>query len=406
MGIGADTSSLHEIMEREGIGAFVVSMHESPDPSFRWLSNGVAVTKGHVICPAGEEPLLVYYPMERDEACGHGVATRAAADFGYPQLFAAASEVAGWAGFFNRIFSDLNIAGPIAFAGYQPLHLYLPLIEELEKTGTRIHRGDGGDLLQRARRRKDEKALAAIASVGERTEAVVEHVRQMLRASVGRSGELWLGAERLTIARLKDEVSVEIVRRGMVEDHETIVSHGRDAGVPHSRGTRADVLRESVPLIIDIFPRDARSGYFFDLTRTFCVGPAPEALIAAHALVLEAHARASAAAKAGVRCSRLQADTCEFFRKNGWPTIDETPSTTRGYVHGLGHGVGLEVHERPSFASSSSNRDELEVGDVFTIEPGLYDPDAAIGVRIEDTLFIDEEGSSRFLSSGSRELTP
>lgn len=391
-------------MEQEGVGTWIVSMHESPDPSFRWLSSGAAVTKGHVVCRQGHDPLLIFYPMERDEALASGVVARAAADFGYPSVFSSGSPVDAWSRFFRRVLDELNAAAPVAFGGFQPLHLYVPLIESLESSGVRVHRGRGVDLLQRARRRKSAAGILMIETVGQRTEEVVHHVRELLRAADRRDGELWLGAERLTIGRLKDEVSVEIVRRGMVEDHETILSLGRDAGVPHSRGTRSHVVRSSTTLVIDIFPRDARSGYFFDLTRTFCLGDVPDHVRDAHAHVLEAQKRAQRVARQGVACASLQRMTCEYFRAAGWPTIEETPATTRGYVHGLGHGVGLEVHEVPSFSLAAG--DTLEVGDVFTIEPGLYDPDAGFGVRIEDTFVIDEDGSARPLSHSDRGLEP
>lgn len=400
------TSQLDRILEAEALGALVVSLHESSEPSFRWLSRGAAVTRGHVIVRPGVAPLLVHYPMERDEAAAADVATRSAADFGYPGIFSSAADsISGWCAFFTRILETLEVEGPVMFAGHQPLHIYLPLMRALEDGGLEVAVGDGTDLLQKMRRFKTEAEIAEIESVGNRTESVVETVRQMLRDACVRDGAAHLGGEPLTIGRIKDTISIEIVAQGMVEDHETIVSHGRDAGVPHSRGDRQQVLRPGIPLVIDIFPRDARTGWFFDLTRTFCVGDVPAELERAHSLVLEAHSRAVAAATEGAACSTLQKATCEFFRERGWPTILDSPGTNRGYVHGLGHGVGLEVHELPSFALAH-NDDRLERGDVFTIEPGLYDPDREIGVRIEDTLCIQHDGTTRALSSSDRGLRP
>lgn len=394
-------------MKQHGIGTLVVSLHEGSDPSFRWLSRGAAVTRGHVIVCRGADPLLVHYPMERDEAGSSGVTTRSAVEFGYPQLFARHSSPAdAWSAFFSRILLDLDAPGPIAFAGTQPLHLYAPVMRRLAERGFRIFEGDGSDLLQRARRRKSAGEVAAIAEVGRRTEQVVASVRELLRNVSIREGEAWAGAERLTVGRLKDLISNGIVAGGMIEDHETIVTQGREAGVPHSRGTRSEPVRASVPLVIDIFPRDRHSGWFFDLSRTFCIGEIPPRLAEVHALVREAHSRALRNAAAGVSCAQLQRDTCAFFREAGWPTIEESPATLRGYVHGLGHGVGLEVHELPSFALSSMNSDVLEPGDVFTIEPGLYDPDEELGVRIEDTCVVHDDGSVRSLSSSDRGLEP
>lgn len=399
-------SQFDRILKAQGLRALVVSLHEGSETSFRWLSRAAAVTRGHVIVIPGAEPLLIHYPMERDEATAAGVATRSAAGFGYPEVFASAtSAIDGWRQFFTRILQNLDVSGPVMFAGHQPLHIYLPLVRALEQHGIEVAHGDGTDLLQMMRRTKSAEDIEQIRSVGARTEAVVAGIRELLRAAEIREGAAHLDGTLLTIGRIKDEISAAIVAHGMIEDHETIVSHGRDAGVPHSRGDRSQVLRAGVPLVIDIFPRDAKSGWFFDLTRTFCVGEIPARLADVHALVLEAHTRAVNAAVEGTYCAALQRMTCEFFRNSGYPTVLDEPGTERGYVHGLGHGVGLDVHELPSFALAH-NTDRLSRGDVFTIEPGLYDPDRDIGVRIEDTLYIGEDGITRSFSSSDRSLAP
>ncbi len=245
-----------------------------------------------------------------------------------------------------------------------------------------MHRSRGEDLIQLARKRKEPWELDAIRSVGERTEQVVDGVRALLReAEQGRA---------MTLGDLKAFVSQEIARLGMIEDHETILSQGRDAGVPHSRGDGSAPLRLSVPLVLDIFPADQRSGYFFDLTRTFCIGPIPEELARLHALVLEAFGRARDAMRPGTPAASYQALVCDFFESHGFPTQRSDPKSFEGYVHGLGHGVGLDIHEKPSFALSQ--RDVVEEGDILTIEPGLYFPGLELGVRIEDTFVVTSDG--------------
>ena len=176
------------------------------------------------------------------------------------------------------------------------------------------------------------------------------------------------------------------------EDHETIVSQGRDAGIPHSRGDATAPIRDSVPLVIDIFPADRRTGYFFDLTRTFCVGPVPYELRRIHAEVLHAFRRAAEVMRPQTPAASYQALVCDLFEGSGHRTTRADPATTSGYVHSLGHGVGLDIHERPSFSISAGNQDVVEEGDVLTIEPGLYYPEREIGVRIEDTFVVRANG--------------
>ncbi|MGZ4808638.1 MAG: M24 family metallopeptidase, partial [Thermoanaerobaculia bacterium] len=245
-----------------------------------------------------------------------------------------------------------------------------------------------------ARKRKDAWEIEAIRSVGTRTEEVVDLVREVLRSG-----------KRVRIGELKELVSFEIARRGMIEDHETILSQGTDAAVPHSRGDRAALVVPSSPIVLDIFPADRESGYFFDLTRTFCIGEIPAELAKIHRDVLDAFLLARERMRPGTRASDYQDLVCQFFEAKGYATTRQDPATVHGYVHSLGHGVGLEIHEKPSFSLLPANSDMIEEGDIVTIEPGLYFPDRAIGVRIEDT-FVVREGGVETLCRSSRELAP
>jgi Xaa-Pro aminopeptidase len=389
-------TDLDLLMRARGLDAIVVPMHEAMHPSFRWLSRGAKVTRGYAIKPLDRAPLLITYPMEREEAAATGLEVHLVHEYEHEQIFRAATNTAeAYAELFSRMLDDALSSATsesssnrapaepaIAFFGNAPLQLYMSLTEAVERRGWRVHRANGEDLIQLARKRKEEWEIDAIRSVGERTEQVVDGVRALLREA--RPG--------LKLGDLKSFVSSEIARLGMYEDHETILSQGRDAGVPHSRGDANALLRPSVPIVLDIFPADRTSGYFFDLTRTFCIGPIPDELQRMHALVFEAFTRARDAMRPGTRASSYQALVCDFFEKKGYPTLRSHPTTHEGYVHGLGHGVGLEIHEKPSFGLSASNVDQIEEGDVLTIEPGLYFPEREIGVRIEDTFVVRGHG--------------
>ena len=107
----------------------------------------------------------------------------------------------------------------------------------------------------------------------------------------------------------------------------------------------------------------------------------------------------------GVEAKSCQAIVCDFFEQRGYATLRSDPKTMEGYVHGLGHGVGLDIHEKPSFALTAANHDVVEVADVLTIEPGLYYPSRGLGVRIEDTFVVTDSGVES-LSHSSRDLQP
>lgn len=387
-------SDLDKLMEARGIDTVIVPMHEAMHPSFRWLSRAAKITLGYAIKLRGREPVLVTYPMERDEAAATGLEVHLAYDFGSETIFRDAPNPAeGFGQLYTSILRGLGSGENVAFFGNAPVHLYHGVLESMERLGWRVHRSNGVDLIQLARKRKDQWEIDAIRSVGERTEQVVDGVRAMLAD--------WKPS--MTLGDLKAFVSQEIARLGMFEDHETILSQGRDAAVPHSRGNAAEKVVQSVPVVLDIFPADKANGYFFDMTRTFCVGEIPEELARIHADVLEAFNHLRDAVKPGNPAALYQTMVCDFFEKKGYPTTRSTPKTLSGYVHGLGHGVGLEIHESPSFHWTVN--DPIEAGDVIAIEPGLYFPDRAIGVRIEDT-FVVREGGVESLCRGGYGLEP
>jgi len=400
-------ADLDPLMRARGIGALIVPLHEAMHPAFRWISRGAKVTRGYVVKVLDGEPVIIAYPMERDEAAASGLSTKSIHDFGYNTIFhSQASLPQAYARFFGEILESVSATGPVALAGNLPIHLYIEVVEEMEASGWQIHRSGGDDLIQLARKRKDSLELECIRSVGRRTEEVIDSLRAFLKECRVGEGRVTRGGSSVRIGDLKSLVTAEIGRLGMIEDHETILSQGRDAGIPHSRGTAGDELRPSVPIVVDIFPRDRDSGYFFDFTRTFCLGDIPDELAGIHRHVLKAFTLAAREMRAGTRAAESQRLVCDYFEKNGFPTTRSNPATLAGYVHGLGHGVGLDVHERPSFGLSGSNHDLIEAGDVLTIEPGLYFPDRELGVRIEDTFAIEENGLAVTMCRSGYELAP
>ncbi|HEX8620244.1 MAG TPA: Xaa-Pro peptidase family protein [Thermoanaerobaculia bacterium] len=384
-------SDLDLLMRARNIDVVIVPMHEAMHASFRWLSRGAKVTRGYAIKALDRAPLLVTYPMEREEAKASGLEVRLVHEFDFERIFRTAPHASeAYAELFANIVRELGGGESIAFFGNVPVQLYLGVAESLEQRGLRVHRSRGEDLIQLARKRKEPWEVEAIRSVGARTEEVVDGVRALLRDA----------SPSLTLGDLKRFVSSEITRLSMIEDHETILSQGRDAAVPHSRGDASARVRPSVPIVLDIFPADQRSGYFFDFTRTFCIGSIPDELKRMHAEVLEAFTLARDAMRPGTPASSYQALVCDYFEARGYATTRSNPRTTDGYVHSLGHGVGLDIHEKPAFALTPANHDLIEEGDVLTIEPGLYFPDREIGIRIEDTFVVHANGVETLCRSG------
>jgi Xaa-Pro aminopeptidase len=258
------------------------------------------------------------------------------------------------------------------------------------------------DLFDDRRRVKSTSEIEGIRRAQGAAEAGMSAARDLLRRAQANGGYLRVGDEPLTSERLKVAIAQEFVAHGATAD-EFIVSHGPQAAIGHEMGSGP--IRPGETVVIDLWPRDNESFCFADMTRTFVVGPVPDEAAEWHRLCKEALDRAIAEVKAGVEGKSVFEGTCEIFEAAGYPTQrTKTPGRPLedGFFHGLGHGVGLEVHEAPGMGIVSDKA--LKAGDVVTVEPGLYRQGVG-GVRLEDLLLVTENGAEN-LTSFPYELQP
>jgi Xaa-Pro aminopeptidase len=238
------------------------------------------------------------------------------------------------------------------------------------------------------RRVKDERALDGIRTAQRATEAAFVRVREMLGAATPGTGGLVLEGEPLTCERVM--AGIEDVLRGHgCEGEPPLVGAGPAGANVHELGSGPIRAHESI--IVDIFPRHTASRFYADMTRTFCVGEAPEQLRHMHATVLEALERSTEGIAAGVNGRAVWEVACDVFEAGGYRTtrgLADGESLDEDFFHGLGHGVGFEVHESPNLGLSG---DDLVPGDVVTIEPGVYRKGFG-GVRLEDLAVVREGG--------------
>ena len=259
---------------------------------------------------------------------------------------------------------------------------------DLEAAGVRVRIARGAAFPDRAVKREDELAHIAAAQ-----RAAVRSFRLAARAmrdsTIGRDGRLSLDGKPLTSERLKGIIDDELRRQGYDSDG-LIVAVGPQSALPHDEGHGP--IREGQPVVMDIFPRNRTTGYWGDFTRTIVRGRIPDWLARMHATVADAQRLALSLIRPGVKGSDLQRAVERHFAAAGYETRLAPPGKEQGFIHSLGHGVGLEIHEEPRLSRKGGI---LQEGNVVTVEPGLYLPGLG-GVRIEDTVVVTPDGCRLF----------
>jgi Xaa-Pro aminopeptidase len=209
-------------------------------------------------------------------------------------------------------------------------------------------------------------------------EAGIDAVR---RSDIRRDGYLYLDGTRLTSEILKRVINTTIMAQGFVPSH-TIVASGDQCVDPHNQGSGP--IRANTSIIMDIFPRSQKTGYFGDITRTVVRGRASDRLKHAYHCVQEAQNIAFRRIRDGASAYDIHTGIVDYFKSEGFDT-GVMKGRMQGFFHGTGHGLGLDIHEAPSFGLRSKN--VLRSDNVVTVEPGLYYQGLG-GVRLEDVVIV------------------
>ena len=252
------------------------------------------------------------------------------------------------------------------------------------------------------RRVKNEAEIAGIRRAQKAAEAGMAAAKEILARAETSNGSVTVDGEPLTSEMLKGAIRRAFTEHG-VSSEDFIVSHGAQTAIGHELGFGEIAANE--PVVIDLWPKDPESACYADMTRTFVVGTPPDELVEYHRLVKEALDRSLQATKPGVPGIEVYKLVCELFEENGQKTVlSKAPGEVleNGFFHGLGHGVGLEVHEAPNLGRGGTS--ELIPGDVVTLEPGLYRQGFG-GCRLEDLVLVTEDGAEN-LTDFPYDLTP
>jgi Xaa-Pro aminopeptidase len=304
----------------------------------------------------------------------------------------------------QKILAEYGLTrGRIAVCGKVEFSQVFAVIMRLAKLMPELEFvGESGmdSIILQAMETKEDSEVARIRQMGAVTTTIVRMVKEYLTSREVREDEVLLkeDGQPLTIGDVKSKISLWLAERGAVDVEGVIFAIGRDAGVPHSTGNPKDPITLGKTIVFDIFPAEQGGGYFYDFTRTWSLGYATPEAQANYDQVQEIYNQVIENLDLNASFKDYHRMTCEYFESKGHPTQLNTKNPLEGYVHTLGHGLGLNVHERPWSGLQAGDDNILKPGVVITIEPGLYYPDKGMGFRIEDSYWVRPDGNVELLA--------
>ena len=363
---------LSHAVKKSGADAYV-AYASSRDADMRYLTHFTTSDPFVFFKKPGERGVIIISQMETGRAsreASAAVMTRTQA--GFPDILkkekdpyrATAAMIAGLVG--KKILIPPNF--PVALANALSEHCYLTV-----DTGT----------VMEMRSKKSRQEILAMKHVQKVTQKAMGLAVSLIRSASVKKGILHIDRQPLTAEYVKYSMHRLLLEHGC-SAVDTIVSCGEETAIPHMTGTGP--LKSDEPIVIDLFPVEEKSGYYADMTRTVIKGEPSTDILAMYDALRQAKQLGISRVKAGVLGSDVHQTVVDFFKDHGYE------SNTRGFVHNLGHGVGLQVHELPTVGPAGKS---LVSGNVITIEPGLYFPGTG-GVRLEDIGAVTAKGFDNF----------
>jgi Xaa-Pro aminopeptidase len=398
-------SDLDALMQSKNLDAILITGNADHNPPMYYLTGGGHISNATLIRKRGGESVLFCNAMERDEAAKTGLKIIPYGNYAYQDLLMEAHGDPSLtsAVLYKRMFTDLEVQGRVgiygitdlgsAFANFTHLQGLMPGLDLIGESSN-------DSIFMKAMETKDAFEVERIRKMGALTTEVVRRTAEYLTSRAVRADEVLLkeDATPLAIRDIKALINLWIAELGGENPEGTIFAIGRDAGVPHSVGNPVDFLRLGQTIVFDIYPCEAGGGYFYDFTRTWSLGYATPAAQELYDEVKSVYNRLQEEFDLNAPFKDYQRLTCELFQKNGHQTPLDSAAPVEGYVHSIGHGVGLNIHERPWSGLSATDDNILKPGVVFTSEPGLYYPEKGLGIRIEDTYWVRPDGKIEILA--------
>jgi Xaa-Pro aminopeptidase len=384
-------SDLDKILAEKGAGALLLVSESFKDANMYYLTKLYAPDPFILIKKTDQPPTILVHPMEFPRAKEESIVkdVRSYAEYDFFNIVRSVKEpTTGFLKFIATVAEKEIGKKPLIAV---PQSFQALLFDYLRDRGFKVK--PFFDIVEKARETKDPDEIKEMTLVQRATErATSKVIDEIANTKKEPNGTLTTNVngrrQPLTVGRIKAFMGHVFIDENMVSE-EIIVSCGSKSAIPHYFGEPGDKLKANQPIIMDIFPVSLRKRYGTDMTRTVVKGKASKKLKNMYETVLEARGAVLGALHAGVLGSDMYNLVCDVFEKAGYDTTRGGKQIEKGFTHGLGHGVGLSVHEGPGMGETY--KFPLKEHAVVTVEPGLYDPKIG-GVRIEDIVEVTKRG--------------
>jgi Xaa-Pro aminopeptidase len=387
-------------MEKKNIRSMIVFGDATTgNPDLCYVVGGSLPRGGIYLKRRSLEPTLIVSNIDVGSAQkGRVRDIRTYSDYGFERISKRYDRDEARARLYERIIRDAGLEGPTVIGGRNDVSNTLLLVDALRKRGIKIVGEKSPTILEVARETKDRSEIERLREMGKKTARVVERTRQFLKGARVRGSKVLYKSKPLKVETVKRTIGRLLSEESIIAPEDTIFAVGRRSSDPHYGGEDRDIVRASEPIVFDIFPAEP-DGYWHDCTRTYTFSNPSRRVKEMFDTTLEAQLSALDMIREQVPSNEVMLSVCKLFEKRGYPTVQsllrgDKTARSRGFIHGLGHGVGLTIGERPYLGLFG--KEPLRKNSVVTVEPGLYDPKVG-GVRIEDIVVV---------GSPSENLTP
>jgi Xaa-Pro aminopeptidase len=382
-------------MKRRNLDAIIVAGDSTfGNPELHYVI-GAGVTRGGIYLKVrAQDPIAVVSNIDVGSAKkGRIRSIETYSEYEYEKALQRYGRNKAQTALYDKVLKKHKAKGRIGFYGKVEISSFLALIESLRRKGHKIVGEEHPTLIDALRETKDKTEIDRIRNVGSRTEKVVQMTLEILRNASVQGKQVLHQGEPLTVGKIKRDIRGFLAEEGLVDTEDTIFAAGTGSADPHYRGEESDPIREGEPIVFDIFPQEP-GGYCFDTTRTYVVRKPSQEIKTMHETVLEAQLAALDNLREGANAKTVTELVCSIFQKKGYKTQRDVikgdeKARTHGFIHSLGHGIGLTIGERPSLSVLVD--EDLKEGHVTSVEPGVYKPGLG-GVRIEDIVVIRKNG--------------